>query len=144
MTFEYSDALLLQSIKFSEQVDQGATLTDIVQASDYIDHSIMTYNELINGTKKLKQIGLVVEHNKRLQTTKTFKDWWTKKYKDKKRIVIIKALEEVKAYLDKTYATTENEVTAKTEFVKVDLDNAIEDYQKLTSDILEKFTTKKK
>lgn len=144
MTFEYSDALLLQAVKFSEQVEEGATLTDVVRAVDYINHAIMTYGEFATGTKKLKQIGLLDEQNKRLQTTKLFKDWWTKNHEGKKRIVILKSLEDVKKYLDKSYMTVEGQKNQMTQFTELDFDEATNEYLRFAADIIEKLTTKKK
>ena len=61
MRFEYSDAWLLEAIKFSQNGDKGATLTDIIQAADYINHAIMTNSEFATGTRKLKSLGLIIE-----------------------------------------------------------------------------------
>lgn len=83
MTFESSDALLLEAVKFSEKGDKGGTLTEIIQAADYINHAIMTNSEFATGTRKLKSIGLITEKVKRLQTTDKFNEWWTKKYGQK-------------------------------------------------------------
>jgi hypothetical protein len=145
MKFEYSDAWLLEAIKLSENGDEGASLTDIVQTADYINHAILTYKEFTTGTKKLKSIGLITEKNKRLQTTEVFKEWWTKKYAGKSGIYILKALEEIEKYLDKTYGTGANQMTeTATEFTETDFDKSTKEYLDMASEIIKKLTTKKK
>ena len=90
MKFEYSDAWLLEAIKLSENRDQGATLTDIIQAADSINIAIMTHTEFVTGTRKLKSIGLIIEQDKRFQTTNKFKEWWTTMYGQKSRFTHVK------------------------------------------------------
>ena len=145
MTFDYSDAWLLQAIKFSESEEQGATLTHVIKAADYIDHAILTYLEFSVGTKKLKSIGLIIEKDKRLQTTKQFKEWWTKKYEGKSRIVMLKVMAEIKNYLDKNFMTINEQMTEiNTEFTESDFNNSVSEYQNLASEIIEKLTRTKK
>jgi hypothetical protein len=145
MTFEYSDAWLLEAIKFSENGDKGATLTDIVQAADYINHAVLTNSEFATGTRKLKTIGLVIEKDKRLQTTDKFKEWWTKKYGQKNRISVLKAMEEIEKYLNKDFETiVEPSTKIRTEITEADFDKATKEYLELASATIEKLTKKKK
>jgi len=104
MTFKYSDALLLGAIKLSEKKENGATLTDIVMYVDYINHAIITYSELVTGTKKLKTIRLIRERNKRFQTTDKFDIWWTRNYGQKSRFGLLKAMDEIEQYLNEEYS----------------------------------------
>jgi hypothetical protein len=145
MTFEYSDAWLLEAVKFSENGDKGATLTDIVQAADYINHTIITNSEFAAGTRKLKSIGLLIEKDKRLQTTDKFKEWWTKKYGEKSRISVLTALDEIEKYLNNNFGTIEESTTKiKTEITDANLDKATKEYLKLASTTIDKLTKKKK
>jgi len=145
MTFENSDAWLLQSIKFSENGDKGATLTDIVQAADYINHAIITNSEFTTGTRKLKSIGLVTEKDKRLRTTDKFNEWWTKKYGQKSRISALKTMDDIEKYLNKNFGTADEPTTEmKTEITDADLDKSAKDYLTMADEIIKKLTTKKK
>jgi hypothetical protein len=145
MTFEYSDAWLLEAIKFSENGDKGSTLTDIIQAADYINHAIMTNSEFATGTRKLKSLGLVIEKDKRLKTTDKFNEWWTKKYGQKSRISVMKAMEEIEKYLNKNYGTIEDSTKGiDTEITDADLDRATSEYHKLAQVELNKIIKKKK
>ncbi len=145
MVFHYSDALLLEAIKLSQDKDKGATVTDIIKYADYINHAIMTYSEFITGTKKLKSIGLISERNKRLQTTDKFEVWWTKKYEGKSRFGLLKTLEEIKKYLNKDFGALENSWDKiKTRFNKSDLDKSTADYLNWANKILESMDKDKK
>ena len=145
MTFEYSDAWLLEAIKLSENGDKGSTLTGIVQAADYINHAILTNSEFTTGTRKLKSIGLIIEKDKRLQTTDKFKEWWTKKYGQKSRISVLKAMEDIEKYLNGSFGTIEEPSTEiKTEITDADLDKATKEYLEMASATIEKLTKKEK
>jgi hypothetical protein len=145
MKFGYSDAWLLEAIKLSETRDKGATLTDIIQAADYINHAIMTNSEFATGTRKLKNLGLIIEKDKKLQTTDKFNEWWTKKYGQKSRFSILKAMEEIEKYLNKNYETIEDSTKGKdTEITDADFDRATAEYHKLAQAELNKIIKKKK
>jgi hypothetical protein len=109
MKFEYSDAWLLEAIKLAETGDKGATLTDIIQTADYINHAIMTNSEFATRTRKLKNLGLIIEKDKRLKTTDKFNEWWTNEYGQKSRFSVLKAMEEIETYLNKNYGTIEDQ-----------------------------------
>ena len=132
MTFEYTDAWLLEAIKFSENDEQGATLTAIIQAADYINHAILTYKEFASGTEKLKSIGLVREKNKRLQTTETFNEWWIKKYGEGKKLAVLKVMEEIETYLNETFGTIDVHPTEQ------ESELTIEEFKKATTDYLKR------
>jgi len=145
MKFEYSDAWLLEAIKLSEIGDKGATLTNIILASDYINHAIMTNSEFVTGTKKLKKIGLIIEKDKKLKTTDKFNEWWTKTYGQKSRFGVLKAMEEIEKYLNKTYGTIDNSLKGiSTEITDIDLDRATVEYHKLAQAELNKVIKDKK
>jgi hypothetical protein len=143
MIFEYSDAWLLQAIRLSEQDDKGATLTDIVKTGDFTNRSIFSYSELTSGTRKLKSIGLITERDKRLFTTEKLREWWTKKFEGKRKIGIHKGMDETLKYLNKTYATAEEQIT-KTEITKQDLDKSTREYSKLFWDEVKQLEKRKK
>jgi len=143
MTFEYSDAWLLQAIRLSEQGDKGATLTDIVATGDFTNRAIFMYSELTSGTRKLKSIGLIIERDKRLFTTDKLQEWWTKIFEGKRKIGIHKGMDEILKYLNKTYATAEEQIT-DTEITKQDLDKSTKEYSKLFWDTAKQLDGKRK
>ena len=145
MKFEYSDAWLLEAIKLSENGDQGATLTDIIQAADSINIAIMTNAEFVTGTRKLKSLGLIIEKDKRFQTTNKFNEWWIKKYGQKSRFSVLKAMEEIEKYLNKTFGKIEEPTKAiETEITMGDWDRATMAYHKLDQELFTKLTKKKR
>ncbi len=145
MKFEYSDAWLLEAIVLAETRDKGATLTDIIQAADFINHAIMTNSEFATGTRKLKNIGLIIERDKKLQTTDKFTEWWTKMYGQKSRFSVLTAMDEIEKYLNKNYGTIEDSTNGiDTEITDVDLDRAAAEYHKLAQVELNKIINKKK
>ncbi len=129
MKFDYADAWLLGAIKLSESGDKGATLLGIIQAADYINHAIMTNLEFVTGTRRLKNIGLIIEKDKRLRTSDSFNEWWIKKYGPKSRMSIQKAIEEVEKYLKAQYGIMEEPTTdTQTEIADADWDKARREY----------------
>lgn len=145
MTFNFLDALLLGSIRLSQNDDQGATLNDILKYADYINHALPTYPEFNSGTKKLKSLGLIVENSKRLRTTKKFEDWWIKRYGEKKRFGLLKAMDEIKKYLDNEYASVDGYwENTTTELQETDFNESIDEYVKLTNNLIEKITKKRR
>ena len=145
MKFEYSDAWLIEAIKLSENGDQGATLTDIIQAADSINIAIMTNAEFVTGARKLKSIGLIIEKDKRFQTTNKFNEWWIKKYGQKRSFSVLKAMEEIEKYLNKTFGTIEEPPKIiETEITMGDWDRATMAYHKLAQELFTKLTKKKR
>ena len=144
MKFEYLDAWLLEAIKLSEDGDKGAALTNIIQAADYINHAVMTNSEFAMGARKLKSLGLIIEKDKRLQTTDKFNEWWTKKYGQKSRFSILKAMENIERYLVKNFGAIEEPLREiMTEITDADLDKATKEYLELASTTLATVIKKK-
>lgn len=137
MTFEFSDAWLLQSIRYSEKDDQGVTLADIIAFADYSNHAIMTYPEFLNGAKKLIGIGLVRQLNKKLLTTDNLRIWWTKKFEGKRKIGMHKGVEEIEKYLNKTFGTIDKQ-EVKIELTEQDFKKANDGYLKWADEIINK------
>jgi hypothetical protein len=128
MIFEFSDAWLLQSIRYSEKrkTKDGADVSDIIAFADYSNHAIMSYQEFLSGAKKLICSGLVAEENKKLFTTDIFREWWRKKFEGKRKIGMQKELEEIERYLNKNFGSAEDQGTelniSKLEFRKATID----------------------
>lgn len=99
MTFNFEDAWILYSIFCSEISEQGATLKHIISYADYSNHAIITYPELTKSLKKLLSAGLVIQLDKKFATTDSYKIWWDAKFKERKRIYILKAIEDTEKFL---------------------------------------------
>lgn len=141
MTFNSSDAWLLEAIKFSEG-NNGATLRDIIATADYINHAIMTYSEFDSGTKKLLTCGLINKQGKQLETTGKFRNWWKAKFKNQKRIRVLKTMEEIEKYLNRNFGIVEAQTNQDNPFTNDDFDKAATDYLEFSQSTLDKITKK--
>ena len=131
MTFDFKDTWLLHSIYASEKPELGADLRDIIAYADYVNHDILTYEELAASLPKLLSIGLVVQLDKKLATTNIYKTWWASKFEKKKSIYVLKALDDAKIFLNSTFETAElPEITVAINIQQQDWDKSYADYSK--------------
>ncbi len=145
MTFDHSDALLLESIKLSQSDDDGASLLEIIKWFDYINHAIITYQEFVSGTEKLKSLGLVREQSKRLWTTDIFESWWAKKYGTKSRFGLLKAMEEIEKYLNGDFGKHQQKLDyGATNFTKDDFEQSKTEYLKRADEALKTLDKRQK
>ena len=128
MTFNSSEAWLLEAIKLSEQENNGAALASIVATADYINHSILTFSEFDTGLKKLVSAGIVIIKDKQLHTSDEFKKWWNKKY-GTKRINLIKAMIDIEKYLNETYTAFDNQLSESL-FMQNEFESVVVEYLK--------------
>lgn len=105
MSFSFTDAWLLHAIHVNERPDLGAELIDIIAYADYINHAVLTYEELTDALPRLLHAGLVVQLGQRLAAADGYKNWWDQQYAGRKRINFIKALGDVEIYLNSTFGT---------------------------------------
>jgi hypothetical protein len=116
----FIDALILQSIYHSEEKTKGAELRDIIAYSDYVNHAILTFDELSNGLRNLNSLNLLVPNKKTFKTSSTFKKWWKTKFGKRSRIYVLKEAEEIEKYL---ISLTEKKSSA-TDAAQVDITEA--------------------
>ena len=103
MEFDFNDAWILNSITNTEIENDGAQLIDIIAYCDYSNHSIITISEINNSLDKLVFVNIIlIQNNKFSINNGNYKDWW-KKYSEKKRIYIFKAVEETLKFLNKSF-----------------------------------------
>ena len=103
MEFDFNDAWILNSITNTETENDGAQLIDIIAYCDYSNHSIITISEINNSLDKLFFVNIIlIQNNKFSINNGNYKDWW-KKYSEKKRIYIFKAVEETLKFLNKSF-----------------------------------------
>lgn len=128
MTIRYSDALLIQSIFHTEKDNQGSRLPDMIAYADYVNHTIMTFDEFQQGLRKLIALGLLEENGGNLATTDKFEDWWNQQFAKKKRIQIHDELDQIKSYLEQSTQDID-ETGIEIQTTKSDFDQAVTDYK---------------
>lgn len=73
MNWTSSDALVLQALLLAAGETKTVELRSIIAAGDYLDHSILSREELATGLRKLYAIGFAEEKNGALGFTKKFR-----------------------------------------------------------------------
>jgi len=132
MKFNYYDSCLLTSI-CSAGGENGTDLKGIIAYIDYIDHSIITWSEFFGGLLKLKRIKAVKERSKKLFPGNEITVWWLKKYQNKKRIYVLKQVEEVNDHLNETYSIDlDHKKNIRIYITESDFLKALEDYKQLS------------
>lgn len=134
MTFNYTDAWLLQAILHSEGQD-GASLAYIVAYADYANHAVITYEEFSVSLSKLMLAGIVSFDKPFLRTSEAFKEWRAEKYKGKKRFGILKEIDVFEKYLNKTFAGM-TEGASTIEIAREQFQQAVEEYIKIANKII--------
>ena len=109
----------------------GTGLRAIIAYIDYVDHSIISWKELSNGLTRLMNIGAVIEKNKKLFLSGKFKTWWLSYYQNKKGLAVLKQVDDVNGYLDKTYSAIRDHQHTKIELTENDFLMALKEYKKL-------------
>src|SRR5687767_13486263 len=64
--FVWSDAWLLHAILVAAKEDE-ATLEDVIGAADFLNHAILTFDEIDGGVARLSRAGLITAQNARFQ-----------------------------------------------------------------------------
>ena len=126
----YNNALLLYSIYNTQQNKNGTELKDIIAYSDYINHSIMNFEEFNKGINYLYKKGLVNVIDKRIFVDKKFVKWFKNEHKNNKRIYHLKEIEKIQKYLniekDKIFTNS-----LKKNFTKTEYNKFVKEYLKL-------------
>lgn len=95
----FTDALILQSIYHSEEKTKGTELRNIIAYADYVNHAILTFDELSNGLRNLSTLNLILQNKTTFKTSAEFKKWWRTRFGKKPRIYVLKEAEEIEKYL---------------------------------------------
>ena len=131
---KFNNALLLYSIFNTQRNKNGSELIDIIAYSDYVSHSIMTFEEFKKGINYLQKKGLVNVINKRIFVDKNFVKWFKNEHKNNKRIYHLKAIEKIQKHLikeeDKLFVDS-----LKKEFTKIEFNNFVKEYLKTYENI---------
>lgn len=130
MDIYFTASWLLYSIYHSENDKEGADLYKIIANADYSNHAIISYDEFILGLTLLRRLDLVSERDNYLFTTMTYKDWWTFKFENKKRIYIQNEMSAIEKYIKKKAENEENieDLIINTNISASDFDRAVKTY----------------
>lgn len=112
------DAVILQCIAQNESSTRGASLESIIGFADYINHTVLTYNEFSSGINKLEGAELVSMKDNLFYTTALFKSW--RKKKIKKNVSVDKEYQEIKIFLNTIQVTQTG-----TSLIPIDKFNAV-------------------
>jgi hypothetical protein len=127
--YNYKNALILYSI-FSSEQKNGAEIKSIIAYADYVNHEIMTFEEFTNSIKYLLQLGLIKEICKKLFVENSFKEWYNDKYKNSKRIYVLKMVESIQKYLYEIEKTNELNKNFETKITEKDFEDSVNEYIK--------------
>ena len=122
----FNNALILFSIYETQKDNIGSDLRDIIAFSDYVNHSIMNFDEFYYSINYLIHNKFIKEKNKKYFVEKYFIEWFLNKYQKNKRIYVFKTVEEIEKYLK----TSKNEIYEKclTKITKKYFDSKVKEY----------------
>ncbi len=123
MEFTTTDAILLHAVYNPALTDSGTGLREIIAYHDYIDHSILTYEEFHTSIQKLLKAGLIKQVDQKIMSETLYKVWYAGCFKSGKRFTDQKILKEIKEYLNTSFSVIQQENvsinTTKEEFSKI-------------------------
>jgi hypothetical protein len=126
MTFNNFDSLLIQSIYHSEKGEEGVELSTLIGYVDYVNHSIITYQELTESIESAKACGLIEAHGRKLKTTDSFKIW---RSSYSKNLSITKENSELQNFLSQNCRKAKA-LTSTPDFTEVEFNKAVQEYLK--------------
>jgi hypothetical protein len=106
LVFNYSDNWLCYAFFSSTKPGVAVDLTEVIGFGDYIDHSIITYEEINSSLEKLLQAEAIVRVEKSYCTTNRFNKLWAPKLDGQKKKSITKVLAELKEFLNTHFTTS--------------------------------------
>ncbi|MDR2518827.1 MAG: hypothetical protein LBD13_05370 [Spirochaetaceae bacterium] len=129
MGINYYNSLLLYAILETDVNNCGFNLVDIIAFIDWANHAIMTYDEYNNGINYLLDNNLIEEKDEKYSVTNEFKEWFNDINKNKKRIYLHKAIENIEKYLN-DIASIKTLNNKRIIISKEDYENSIKEYKK--------------
>ena len=128
MEFSNTNALLIQAVYHSQKGEEGVSLVNLIGYVDYVNHSIITYQELTESINSAKVCGLIEIQKGKLKTTNSFKSW---RVSLPKKLNFRKENSELLSYLDKCCRKL-GEAISTPEFSAEEFNSAVEEYLKKT------------
>jgi hypothetical protein len=114
------DITILQSIARG-----SSTIRDVISFVDYIDHSVITFEEFSSAMQKLSRGGLIERSENTIRATATFKEWIDLNMK--KKLAVDKEFYAIKEYLSLNYKEEQLKTCI---FSRAEFDQALMAYSK--------------
>lgn len=105
MQFNFYDALILHSLYIDKSENLKTFVTSVITYRDYLDHSIMTYTELIESFSKLISIEFLIQEGDKLKLTQVAEKILVQKHLDKKNL--LKIINEIVVHLNLEFKLTD-------------------------------------
>ena len=102
ITFTSTDTWVMLSLLFN-QATGGATLRDLIATADYMNHAILTYDELAGSLVRLMQAGYVDKQAARFCATPVIRSYYAKVTRPRRSIN--KDWQDVERFLQTTAVT---------------------------------------
>ncbi len=105
MQFNFYDALILHSLYIDKSENLKTFVTSVITYRDYLDHSIMTYTELIESFSKLISIEFLIQEGDKLKLTQVAEKILVQKHLGKKNL--LKIINEIVVHLNLEFKLTD-------------------------------------
>lgn len=129
MQFNFYDAIILQSLYTDKSENIKAFVTSVIPYIDYLDHSIISYTELIESFSKLICVGFLIQEDDTLKLSPTAIKILVQKHFGKKNP--LKIINEIEVYLNLEFKLIEVIYKNQTiELTQNDFDKIKKDYLK--------------
>lgn len=103
-TFIPRDALILYSVFRSGNFNRQVGIADIISFCDYINHDVLTFEELSESLLRLKATGWVEVRRNSVMTTHSFHTWRDEKFHGKRTVSVHRELKEIESYLNSNFS----------------------------------------
>jgi hypothetical protein len=100
ITFNYSDNWLCYAFFVPTKPGVAVNLKDVIGFGDFIDHSIITYDEITTSLTKLLQTDVIVRKDETYCTSDGFNKLWSQRLTAQKKKSISKEVAELQAFLN--------------------------------------------
>ena len=130
LQFYWFDAWILLSIIYGCANKKAIDLATIIEISDFIQHSILTLEELDEGLNRLINKGYVIKHENYYSISEEILSYYKRNTKPQKRV--LKELENIEKFLNsKPYDLSYRPPTEFKNLVieKKDYEDAVKEYQ---------------
>ncbi|HTP07646.1 MAG TPA: hypothetical protein VMP08_05305, partial [Anaerolineae bacterium] len=85
ITFTATDTWVMLALLFN-RTENGSTLRDLIATADYINHAILTYEELASSLSRLMQAGYVVKQADRYCATSVIRSYYVQTTRSRRAI----------------------------------------------------------
>ncbi len=93
--FTSTDALIVYSVYRPLNVEEVVGFKDIILFYDYINHDVLSYEELNERVNRLQAIGWLEVKQDGLRTTQKYHQWRSETFKNKKPPSVQKEIKEI-------------------------------------------------